>query len=175
MTEDGTPASNAGEQWQADRTTFQRVYDILVGTYDPASAQQFAEWADCSENGARQALEQLSEMGIAERTDTRPAMYQRNPSYFRWKRVEQLAREHTSSDLRARIDDLIEEDQAYQAEYGVPDPDAVITPDDAVDNHETLHERLDDLTEWRTIRRDIAVLKRAVQRAESTLDDRMQA
>ena len=175
MTEDGTPASNAGRQWQADRTTFQRVYDILVGTSDPASAQQFAKWADCSENGARQALEQLTEMGIAERTDTRPATYQRNPSYFRWKRVEQLAREHSPSDLRARIDDLIEDDQAYQAEYGVPDPDAVATSDDAVEDHESLHERWNDLTEWRTIRRDIIVLKQAVQRAESTTDDRVQA
>ncbi|WP_458191000.1 DUF7342 family protein [Haladaptatus sp. NG-WS-4] len=171
MTEDGTPASPARKQWQADRTTFQRVYDVLVGTYDAASAQQFAEWADCSENGARQALEQLTEMGIAERTDTRPATYQRNPSYFRWKRVEQLAREHSLSDLRARIDDLIEDDQAYQAEYGVPDPDAVVTSDDAGEEHETVHERWDDLTEWRTIRRDIALLKRAVQRAESTTDD----
>ena len=175
MTEDRTPVSKAGEQWQADRTTFQRVYDILVGTSDPASAQQFAAWADCSENGARQALEQLTEMGIAERTDTRPATYQRNPSYFRWKRVEQLVREHSPSDLRARIDDLIEDDQAYQAKYGVPDPDAVATSDDAVEDHESLHERWNDLTEWRTIRRDIIVLKQAVQRAESTTDDRVQA
>ncbi|WP_227378491.1 DUF7342 family protein [Haladaptatus halobius] len=168
-------ASTAREQWQVDRTTFQRVYDVLVRTYNSASAQQFAEWADCSENGARQALEQLSEMGIAERTNTRPATYQRNPSYFRWKRVEQLAREHSPIDLRARIDDLIEDDQPFQAEYGVPDPDAVVTPDDAVEDHETMHERWDDLTEWRTIRRDITVLKRAVQRAESTTDDRAQA
>ncbi|MCO8242973.1 hypothetical protein [Haladaptatus sp. AB643] len=175
MTEDGIPASGSRKQWQADRTTFQRVYDVLVGTSDPASAQQFAEWADCSENGARQALEQLTEMGIAERTDTRPATYQRNPSYFRWKRVEQLAREHSPSDLRARIDDLIENDQAYQAEYGVPDPDAVATADDAVEDHESLHERWNDLSEWRTIRRDIIVLKQAVQRAESTSDDRVQA
>ncbi|XVH32632.1 DUF7342 family protein [Haloferacaceae archaeon DSL9] len=175
MTEEGTPTSSPREQWQADRTTFQRVYDILVGTYDPASAQQFAEWADCSENGARQALEQLTEMGIAERTDTRPATYQRNPSYFRWKRVEQLAREHSPSDLRARIDDLIEDDQGFQAKYGLPDPDAVVIPDDASEDHESLHKRWDDLTEWRTIRRDITVLKQAVQRAESTTDDRAQA
>ncbi|WP_423743930.1 hypothetical protein V5735_13100 (plasmid) [Haladaptatus sp. SPP-AMP-3] len=175
MTEDRIPASGSRKQWQADRTTFQRVYDVLVGTSDPASAQQFAEWADCSENGARQALEQLTEMGIAERSDTRPATYQRNPSYFRWKRVEQLAREHSPNDLRARIDDLIEDDQAFQAEYGVPDPDAVATSDDAIEDHDSLHERWNDLTEWRTIRRDIIVLKQAVQRAESTTDDRAQA
>ena len=175
MTEDGPSVTDSRKQWQADRTTFQRVYDVLVGTSDPASAQQFAKWADCSENGARQALEQLTEMGIAERSDTRPATYQRNPSYFRWKRVEQLAREQSPSDLRARIDDLIEDDQAFQAKYGVPDPDAVATSDDAVEDHEALHERWNDLTEWRTIRRDIIVLKQAVQRAESMTNDRVQA
>lgn len=175
MSKDEKSRSPARGQWQAEQTTFQRIYDVLVGMSDPGSAQQFAEWADCSENGARKALEQLTEMGIAERTDTRPATYQRNPSYFRWKRVEQLAREHTPDELRTRIDDLIEDDQAFQAEYGVPDPDAVVTPDETGSEHETVHERWEDLTEWRTIRRDIAILKRAVQRAESTLDDRVQA
>lgn len=176
MTEE-TPTESAGNQWQANRTTFQRVYDILVGTYDPASAQEFGERANCSENGARKALEQLAEMGIAERTDTRPATYQRNPSYFQWKRVEQLAREHSPSELRARIDDLIEDDKAYQRKYGVPEPDAVVVTDtnDQPADHDAVHDRWDDLTEWRTIRRDISVLKQAVQRAESTIEDRGRA
>ncbi|MDS0243755.1 MULTISPECIES: hypothetical protein [unclassified Haloferax] len=172
MTDDGPPTFDASEQWRTDRTTFQRVYDILVGTDNPASAQQLAEWADCSENGARQALQQLTEMGIAEKTDTRPATYKRNTSYLRWKRVEQLARGHSPSDLRARVEELIEEDQSFQAEYGVPEPDAVVTTENVVDDHEVLHQQWEDLSEWRTIRRDIQVIQQAVHRAESMRDDR---
>jgi predicted ArsR family transcriptional regulator len=166
--------SSARGGWQADRTTFQRVYDLVVGTTSAAPAASYAERADCSETGARQALEQLTEMGIAERTEGRPAQYRRNPSYFRWKRVEDLARDHSVSTLKERVDDLLDRDRAYQDEYDAPDPDSVAT-DDGIEDHERLHERWDDLGEWRTIRRDIGVLKQAVQRAESRRDDRARA
>ncbi|QLG49663.1 DUF7342 family protein [Natrinema halophilum] len=161
---------DATRQWDSDRTTFQRVYDLLVGTTEPASARQFAEWADCSENGARQALEQLVEMDIADSTGSRPALYRRNPSYFRWKRVETLAREHGANTLRARLEELISEDRKLQEKYDVPEPDAVVVADEPAENHDMLHDRWDDLTEWRTIRRDITILKRAIHRAESSKD-----
>ncbi|WP_193565099.1 DUF7342 family protein [Natronorubrum aibiense] len=175
MTKRPDPPNDASRQWDSDRTTFQRVYDVLVGTTDPVSAQQFAEWARCSETGARQALEQLVEMGIAERTGNRPAQYQRNPSYFQWKRVETLAREHSAGELRSRLSELIDADQDLQETYGVPDPDAVVISDDPTEGHEALHDRWDDLTKWRTIRQDIMILKRAVQRAESSNNGRAQS
>ena len=165
----GPPATRSTE-WMKGRTTFQRVYDILVGTTKPSTAAAFSEWADCSENGARGALEQLTEMGIAERTDSRPACYQRNPSYFRWKRVETLAREYSVGKLQARLSSLIETDNAFQSEYGVPTPDAVDSPDDPTEDHEVVHERWEDLTEWRTVRRDITLVKRAVERADSSTE-----
>lgn len=173
MTDDG--GSPSATRWAENRTTFQRVYDVLAGTTDPTSARQFGERADCSANGARQALDQLTEMGIAERTDGRPARYRRNPSYFRWKRIETLARDHSVSDLRTRLDELIETDNGFQEEYGVPTPDAVDTPNDPTEDHEAVHERWDDLTEWRTVRRDITLLKRAVRRADSATDSHAHA
>jgi predicted ArsR family transcriptional regulator len=169
MTNERNSATDLEKQWSRDRTTFQRVYDVLVGTSDPVSAQQFADWADCSENGARQALRQLVEMGIAEQTETRPATYKRNPSYFRWKRVETLARDNSVGELRTRFDELIDEDQELQEKYGVPTPDAVVT-EDISESHEDFHDRWEELTEWQTIRRDITLLKRAIQRAESLND-----
>ncbi|MDJ1432411.1 hypothetical protein [Halostagnicola sp. A-GB9-2] len=175
MTDQSDSSNDPSRRWETDRTTFQRVYDILVGTTDSVPAQQFAEWAHCSENGARQALEQLVEMGIAEQTGDRPTLYQRNPSYFQWKRVETLAREQSAGELRTRLEELIETDQELQETYGVPEPDAVVVSDDPRENHDVIHDRWDDLTEWRTIRRDITILKRAVQRAESTNNGRIQS
>lgn len=175
MPERREDTTGPAKQWDRDRTVFQRVYDVLVGTTDSVSAQQFAEWANCSENGARQALDQLVEMGIAEQTEARPSLYQRNPSYFRWKRIETLAHEHSAGELRARLEELMQTDRELQEKYGVPDPDAVVVSDDSPKDHETVHERWDDLTEWRTIRRDITLLKRAVQRIESSNDGRVQS
>jgi len=158
---------SAATNWQEDRTTFQRVYDLLVGAHSFRTAGAFAEDADCSETAARNALEQLSEMGIARRQDGRPARYRRNDSYFRWKRVESLAREYSPGELRERIDDLVAADERFQQEYGVPEPDTVSTADLPVDDHDAVHERWADLSEWRTIRRDIRVLRQAVDRSDS--------
>lgn len=167
--------ATAADQWAGERTTFQRVYDVVLGTGTFLTAPEIAEHADCSETGAREGLEQLVEMGIAERRDGRPAGYRRNDAYLTWKRVESLARDHDPVELRERIDDLIAEDDAFQERFGVPDPDAVTTDDVAVDDHESVEDRWDALGEWRTIRRDIRVLRRAVQRADARRDDRARA
>lgn len=167
--------TSAADHWRDDRTTFQRVYDVLVGTQSLHSAQTFAERADCSETAARNALEQLSEMGIAERRSGRPATYRRNDSYFRWKRIESLAHEHSPDELRARVDDLIVEDREFQDEYGVPEPDAVSTAGLPVDDSDALDEQWEDLNEWRTVRRDIRLLRRAAERAETRVDDGVHA
>jgi len=167
--------SNAVARWKDGRTTFQRVYDVLVGSQSFLTAREFADRAACSETGARDALEQLSEMGVADRRDGRPARYRRNDSYFRWKRVESLAREHSPDDLQDRLEDLVAEDEAFQAEYGVPDPDAVSTGDLSIEEHDAVQDRWDDLSEWRTVRRDIRLLRRAIERAHGHVDDGIHA
>jgi predicted transcriptional regulator len=167
--------TSAVDHWQGERTTFQRVYDVLVGTRSFLTTQEFADRAECSETAARNALEQLTEMGVAERRDGRPARYRRNNSYFRWKRVESLTREHSPDELRERLDDLVAEDEAFQDEYEVPDPDAVSTADLRVDDHDAVHDRWEDLSEWRTVRRDIKLLRRAVERVHGRVDDAVHA
>lgn len=161
----------ARDRWREDQTTFQRLYDVLVGTTEFLSASEFAARADCSETAARRTLDQLHEMGIARKREGRPTTYCRNDAYLTWKRVESLAREHSAETLRDRVDDLIARDESFQETYGVPEPDAVSTADLPADDHEALHDRWNDLAEWRTVRRDIRVLRRAVQRAESRASD----
>lgn len=175
MDEAPPPNEDARAEWQAERTTFQRIYDVLAGTTEPQSVRTFAERAACSETGARAALEQLVEMGIAERRETRPVTYRRNDAYFTWKRVEALAREHSAGELRERVEELIAEDEAFQERFGVPAPDAVTAADLPVDDHEAFHGAWAALNDWRTVRRDIAVLRRAARRADSRADDRVQA
>jgi hypothetical protein len=155
------------EAWQDDRTTFQRIYDLLVGTQTFRSASEFATQAHCSETGARRALEQLSEMRIAVRQEGRPTTYRRNDSYIQWKRIDALTQEHDDEELQDRIQNLILRDEDFQEKYDVPDPNAVSTTDLPVDAHDRLHERWDDLNEWRSIRRDIRLLRRAVDQSKS--------
>lgn len=46
-----TTDTTAADQWREDRTTFQRVYDLIVGSLTVLTAQEVAERADCSEPG----------------------------------------------------------------------------------------------------------------------------
>lgn len=172
MTDRESSRPDPSARWEDEQTTFQRVYDVLVGTTEPASAGQFAERARCSETAARQALSQLVEMGIADESGTRPVRYRRNPSYFRWRRVERLARDHDASELRSRLEELVERDRALQEAYDAPDPDAVVESGDVDEPYAEAADRWEELAEWRTIRRDVAVLKRAVRRTTSSGDAR---
>ena len=169
--------SNPGsaDGWVEGRTTFQRVYDVLVAAEAFIAAAAVAERARCSETAAREAAEQLVEMGIVERRAGRPARYRRNAAYLRWRRVESLARGHGATELRDRLAALIEEDRRFQERYGVPGPDAVGTADLATDDEEAVFERFEALGEWRTVRRDIRILRRAIVRVEARADEAARA
>jgi len=163
------PQSHTGDarnQWVEERTTFQRVYDVMTGVSEYTTASDIADRASCSDDGARNALTQLVEMGIVEKRDGRPAEYQRNEAYFRWKRIEELAREHSTETLRSQIDDLIEEDEELQARFDALDPDAISPGAFEVTAHDDVHDRLEALSRWRSVRHDIEVLQQAVHRAE---------
>ena len=164
-------STDARTQWQADRTTFQRVYDVISGlpVYTPVS--EIAEHAACSTDRARDALSQLIEMGVVNSRGSRPVEYRRNEEYFRWKRVETLASEHTPDELRTKIDALAAEDARFQEQFDVPDPDSVPPTLVEEQSHTTVHETLESLSRWRTIRDDMRVIQRAAHRAAQRQKD----
>nr|WP_233255312.1 hypothetical protein [Haloplanus rallus] len=104
-------------------------------------------------------------MGIIDKRGTRPVEYRRNESYFQWKRVERLADEHTYAELRERLDQLLEEDADLQRSFDVPTPDSVEVARIENGEHAAVHDRLESLSRWRTVRRDIELLQQAVSRA----------
>lgn len=161
-----TDMESAQRQWREDRTTFQRVYDVLTGVTEYKEVDTIADRAACSVDGARNALRQLLEMGIATKRGTRPAEFRRNDSYFRWKRIETLADEHSPSHLRERLTALIDEDTQFQEQFAVPDPNAVPSTQLSGTDHERVHEQLASLSRWRTVRYDIELLQEAITRAE---------
>jgi hypothetical protein len=159
--------NTARESWDAERTTFQRVYDVLVGVHEATSVAQFARWADCSETGARSALEQLTETGIAQRREGRPAEYRRNDSFPLATDRSARARASPPRNYVEASRTSLSETTNYGEKSGVPGPEAVTGDELVADDHEQLHEIRDDLTEWRTVRRDIGMLRRAERRADA--------
>ncbi|MDB2265593.1 hypothetical protein PM025_15915 [Halorubrum ezzemoulense] len=156
----------AEQQWRENRTTFQRVYDVISGVTKYERVDTVAERAACSVDGARNALTQLTEMGIVTRRGNRPVEFRRNDSYFRWKRIETLAGDHSRSELRERLNELIDEDAKFQDQFAVPDPNAVPSTRLADNDHTAVHESLESLSRWRTVRYDIELLQDAITRVE---------
>jgi hypothetical protein len=154
-----------------DRTVFERVYDVVTTTTTPTTVPTMAVRADCSETGARRILSQLVDLGIATEQGTRPVEYRRNESYFEWKRIEALAADHSEQALRERFESLKRDDEQYQSEFGVPTPEAVTArtgPDDP-------EVRWEALRDWQTIRRDVRLVQRALDRVVASTDDRGRA
>lgn len=154
--------TTARRQWCEERTTFQRVYDVLTGLTEYKRVDAIAERAECSADGARNALTQLLEMGIATQRGNRPAEFRRNDSYFRWKQIETLADEHSLPELRQRLTELIDEDAQLQDQFAVPEPNSVPSMRLSDSDHGTLHEQLESLSRWRTVRYDIELLQDAI-------------
>jgi hypothetical protein len=69
------------------------------------------------------------------------------------------------------LDDLLEEDTDLQQSFGVPAPDAVSVARIEDGDHAAVHDRLEYLSRWRTVRRDIELLQRALSRADAQRRD----
>lgn len=102
--------------------TKQRVYGAVLHAREPMTAAQIAEQADCSEESARTHLSFYAALGIVILHEGRPVRYERNDDYFEWRRLNEVAREHTIEELQARVSELTEQIEEYRDEYGVDSP-----------------------------------------------------
>ena len=147
------------ERWDRDTPTRDRIYETAIQLYKPATADEVASRAHCSEGAAREHLEWLSARGIVEPIDGRPKRYQRNHAYFEWARANELRREHTDAELETKLTALVKEEQAYREEYGVADPGQIDALAEA--DYDSLETVWEDIGNWKTIRRDLRVIERA--------------
>ena len=127
--------------------TKQRVYGTVLHAREPMTAAEVAERADCSAESARTHLSFYADLGIVVRHDGRPVRYERNDDYFEWRRVNELARENTVDELRARVSELTDALERYRNEYGADSPaDVDVLEFDAAEVDDVYV----DLGEWAT-------------------------
>jgi predicted transcriptional regulator len=146
----------------------QHIYGTILQTREPTTASAIANVADCDPKTARKYLGWFSELGIVTRHDGHPATYERNDAYFEWRRINQLAADHSVDDLQQRVRELSSKIEAYEDTYGAPTPAAV----DAVDAAESSDDRTiddvyGDLGDWATARNERTRYERARQQRAS--------
>ena len=165
MTEfDPTPNADAvdtvRQRWRENTDTFGRVYDTILGITTPTPYADIAETAECSPNAAKKHLERLVEMGIA-RTDgeSRPARYERNEGYLEWQEASRIATDLTVDDIIERVQRLEKHREEFEDRFETTDPSSVEVF--AQDDHDAIHERMEAVSEWHAVERDIRLYELA--------------
>jgi DNA-binding transcriptional regulator GbsR (MarR family) len=145
--------------------TKQPVYGAVLHAREPVTVAEIAGRADCSEESARTHLSFYADLGIAVRHEGRPVRYERNDDYFEWRRVNELAREHTVDELQARVSELTHRIERDRDEYDADSPaDVDVLEFDA--------SRVDDvyaeLGDWATVVEERRLHERARRKVASS-------
>ncbi|MFC7060235.1 DUF7342 family protein [Halovenus salina] len=153
-------------RWQEGSDTFSRVYDVILGVTSPTAYTDIAELADCSPNTAKKHLDRLTEMGIVRaHRESRPATYERNAGYLEWQDANRVASDLSVEEIVDRVADLEEQRSEYEELFGTTNPDSVSVFD--AGNHETIHERMNAVSEWKGVIRDIRLYELARQLSQN--------
>ena len=153
----------------------QQIYATILQTREPTAASGIAERVDCDPKTARKYLRWFAQLGIVTQHEGRPTTYERNDSYFEWRRVNDLAADHSGEEIQARVRELTNRIHEYEQRYDADSPadvDAVAAPES--DEHETIDDVYGDLGDWATARHERQLYERARQRHAGT-GDREQA
>ena len=145
--------------------TKQRVYGAVLHAREPMTAAEIAERADCSEESARTHLSFYADLGIVIHHDGRPARYERNDDYFEWRRMNELANDHTVDELQAQVSELTDQIEAYREEY---DADSPANVDVLEFDAERVDDVYADLGDWATAMEERRLHERARQKATSS-------
>lgn len=155
---------NTVSDWKDERSSRERVRQIVETVTDPVSANWVKEQADVGWQTAKNELEQLADRGDLRRVE-QDGDVRYVPDFTRLytERIRQLALEFTREDLREEVVQAKEEIQQLKAEYGVESRDeleASLT-DESV-SAETTRERQRALREWEAVADELQVLEHAL-------------
>lgn len=137
-------------------------FDAVLGLESPATVGDVAEYAGHGVDAAREYLEWFNRMGIVTRVTESPATYKRNQEYLNWRRVQRLRDRHTTDELLHFLAAETERDEEYRETFGVDSPNDVSVAVRASETDHSVEEVWEDISAWRTARRRISLLERAL-------------
>ena len=154
------------EEWVEETTPFERVYEIIRRTYDPASAAEIADRARVSPTTARKHLRTLESAGeVTTSQDGQTTRYRRSKTAIITEHAQSLLAERTPEEIASGIADMKAQIQEWREEYGVDSPEEFareLDVDDVDGDHGVL------LTEWQTTRRNLALAQATLAIGEAS-------
>ena len=148
-------------------------FDAVLGLHSPATTAEVADRAGHGVDAAREYLEWFERMGIVTQVTDSPAMYERNQAYLNWRRVQRLREGYDEDELLEFLATAAERDDSFAEAFGVDAPDDVAVTAYASEVGRSVESVWEDVSAWRTVRRRIALLERALHsRTDDTADQR---
>jgi len=150
----------AATEWKHQSTADERIRTVINRTTTPKSASDISDTALVSETKARTTLNKLAEEGIVRGHQTGSGkLYSRDPEWHLLKQIRKLASSETLVDQIQRIKQELTE---YKSKYDVDGPEELLISDKELNQHE-----LDDISHWRTARRELSHLRAAYRLKEA--------
>ena len=149
------------ETVRGDRTR-DDFFDAILGLDEPATASEVADLAGRGVDAAREYLEWFERLGIVTRVTETPATYRRNQEYLNWRRVQQLREEYSSDELVTFLETETEREETYSERFDAESPEAVSITAHASETGRSVQDVWEDVSAWKTARRRITLLERAL-------------
>jgi len=163
-----------GELVRGERTR-DDFLDAVLGLDSPATAGEVAERAGHGVDAAREYLEWFERMGIVRRVTDSPATYERNQAYLNWRRVQSLRENYSTDELVEFLGRETERAEALGEAFDTAAPDSVSISAHAADTGRSIEEVWEDVCAWKTARRRITLLERALTGESDDATDRQTA
>ncbi|MDJ1434617.1 hypothetical protein [Halostagnicola sp. A-GB9-2] len=153
--------TSPGELVRGDRTR-DDFFDAVLGLNSPATASEVAELADRGVDAAREYLEWFERMGIVTQLTESPATYERNQSYLNWRRVQRLREEYTTEELLDFLKKESKHTEVLAGEFEAETPSEIPISKHAAATDQSIEEVWERLSSWKTARRRVTLLERAL-------------
>jgi hypothetical protein len=138
-------------------------FDAVLGLDSPATAGEVADLAGHGVDAAREYLEWFERMGIVTRVTESPATYERNREYLDWRRVQNLRQAYTAEELLEFLKTESERLDTLKREFGTESPTEISIAQYAAETDQSIEAVWERLTTWRTARRRVELLERALR------------
>lgn len=142
-----------------DRPIRERLFDVILQVREPTKVSTIADRADCGTETARDYLDWFESIGIVQEYPGRPAQYERNDAYFRWRRVEQIRSAHSNEEIREKLTDALDRLAEYRERFDAEHPNAVSLVELSRDL--STEEAWEALSEWKTLQQRAELLDAA--------------
>lgn len=146
----------------------QRIYGTILQTRKPTAASAIADTVDCDPKTARKYLDWFVELEIVTKYEGHPTTYERNDSYFEWRRINQLASEYSLDELQQRITELSDRIEHYERKYEIATPEEVDALGFVEESDANIDDVYSDLGDWTTARQERHYYDRARQQLASS-------